>query len=457
MRKILIVIVGLIVVGAGALFLTPWHSVVESQIRQALTRQGFSNVRLHVSGWGWRGIMLEDLSFGAEAPLSFKNVSIDYSLDSLRAGRIEGLSIIGSNVLVKQVDGQWLIEGMEHVFKPRADGSEPLSVTTLTRDLQALPFDKLNVTEGVLAISGPDWDVSVPLNISYSNHDSNVDYKGVGISLRKGNITAVADTLSAQLMLDKSERWQGTWAADNVKVEGAAAPVPSLNGGGSITAAGHDLKLEGQLQSADKTYHISFRYEHSFDETKPATLTVISAVMPWEGGRLKIANTQIPVGAARDLNISVQAENISVGELLGAMTGQRVQATGTISGTVPVTLKTNGDLVFHQGGLATVAPGTISMPPDAIPGDNQQIELVRNILSDLRYTNLSMTLNSQGQNDLGILMTVEGHNPAVYNGRAVKLNVNLTGDVLDFIRQNVMLLTRPEALWEQDNDRKTKP
>lgn len=442
MRKILIVMVGLIVAGAALILLTPWNAILESQIRQALTRQGFSDVRLRVSGWDGHGIKLEDLSFGAEAPLSFRNVSVDYSLDSLRARRIEGLSIIAPSLLLKQAEGKWVIEGMEHVFKPGA-GAAPLSVTTLTHDLQALPFDKLHVTEGALSISGPDWDVSAPLNVSYSNQDGTVAYKGENITLRKGNITAVAEMLTAQMTVHDGESWQGTWKADNVSVEGAAAPVPSLSGGGTITAAGNEARLEGQLQSADKSYQISFRYDHSFDEAKPAVLSVINAVMPWKDGRLKITNAKIPVGVNRDLNISVQAENISVGELLGAMTGQRVQATGTISGTVPVTLKTNGDMVFHQGGLATVAPGTISMPPDAIPGDNQQIDLVRNILSDLRYTNLSMTLNSDKKSDLGILMTVEGYNPAVYNGRAVKLNVNLTGDVLDFIRQNVMLLTRP--------------
>ncbi len=452
MRKILIVILGCVMAVVALVLLTPWHTVLENQLRQALNRQGFSDVRLHVAGWGWHGIVLEDLSFGAEAPLSFKNVSVSYTFDSLRAGRIEGLNIIGPRLLVKQVEGVWLVEGIEHVFKPHGD-TQALSVTTITDSLQALPFDRLSVSEGSLSISGPDWDVTAPLQAEYNNNDGQIDYKSAQITLRKGNITAVTESLQAQIALNPDQSWQGTWTADKVNIDGAATPVPSLNGGGTIAASGNNVTIAGQLHSADKTYHISFRYEHSFDEKKPSVLHVINAVMPWKEGRLKIANAQIPMGDHRDLKLSVQAEDISVGELLGAMTGQRVQATGTISGTVPVTLKANGDLVFHHGGLAAVSPGTISMPPDAIPGDNQQIELVRNILSDLRYTNLSMTLDSDQQNDLGILMTVEGHNPAVYNGRAVKLNVNLTGDVLDFIRQNVMLLTRPEALWEQDNGR----
>jgi hypothetical protein len=309
------------------------------------------------------------------------------------------------------------------------------------------------VRDGSVVISVADGDITAPLQIDYSNNDGKVDYKGAQITLRKGGMSAVAENLHAQMTLNSDQSWQGTWHVETVAIEGAAAPVPPLSGGGTIAAAGDDVTLSGALHSADKAYHINVRYDHAFDAAKTSVLNVISAAMPWKEGRLKIADAKIPVGARRDLRVSVQAENISVGELLGAMTGQRVQATGTISGTVPVTLKANGDLVFQQGGLATAAPGTISMPPDAIPGDNQQIELVRNILSDLRYSNLSMTLDSDRQNDLGVLMTVEGHNPAVYNGRAVKLNVNLTGDVLDFIRQNVMLLTRPEALWEQDNGR----
>lgn len=452
MRKILIVMMGLLIAGAGLAWLTPWSAVLESQIRQALSRQGFSDVRLRVAGWGWDGIMLEDLSFGTDASLSFKNVRINYALDSLRTRRVESLTIIDPHILVTQSEGRWGIEGMAPMFKPRADEA-PLSVAALTAALQRLPFDKLKVAGGTLTIRGADWDASVPLNINYSRQDSKVDYTGSDITLRKGNITAVAQTLTAEMILNEDQDGHGTWTASKVNVEGGAAPVPSLNGSGTITAAGNGLSGAGQLQSADKAYHIDFRYDHSFDNAQPAMLSVIDAAMPWKEGRLKIKNAKIPVGVSRDLNINVQAENISVGELLGAVTGQRVQATGTISGKVPVTLKANGDMVFHRGALATVAPGTISMPPDAIPGDNQQIELVRHILSDLRYTNLSMTLDSDEQNDLGILMTVEGHNPAVYNGRAVKLNVNLTGDVLDFIRQNVMLLTRPEALWEQDNGR----
>jgi hypothetical protein len=252
--------------------------------------------------------------------------------------------------------------------------------------------------------------------------------------------------------------WQGNWQAGKIETSGAAAEVPALKAKGTIEAIGTVLKLAGQLYSDNRQYLINFIYEYPLEQDKTALLTINNAAMPWKEGRLKLGQVKWPLdGKARDMRLNVQAENISVDALLGTLTGQRVQATGNISGTVPVTLKANGDLVFHHGNLKTAAPGKIIMPPDAIPGDNEQVKLVRNILADLNYTNLSINMDSEGGNDLGILMTVEGNNPAVYNGRAVKLNVNLTGDVLDFIRQNVMLLTNPEALWEQDHVKSAKP
>lgn len=454
MRKILVIITVMIAGLAALAVLTPWKTILEGQIHKALAAQGFSDVSLRVSGWGLHGIVLDDLRFGADAPLRFRNVSVDYSWESLRARRLEGLTIAGPSLLVKKREDKWVIEGMADVLSARAD-APPLSVASLTATLQRLPFDKIGVVEGGLTVSGDDMDASLPLAGQYQKREGKLTYKADSLNVRKGNITATTGNATAEMTLDPAaQSWQGAWQVDKIGIEGAAAPVPPLSGAGTIVAAGNDIKVNGQLQSADRSYQVRFSYEYSFAADKAAMLTIESAVMPWKEGRLRLAAVKIPMsGPARDLRLNVQADNISVDALLGAVTGKRVQATGTISGFVPVTLRAGGDILFHRGSLKTSSPGKIVMPPDAIPGDNQQIALVREILADLNYTSLSIAMDNDQKNDLGILMTVEGNNPAVYKGRAVKLNVNLTGDVLDFIRQNVMLLTRPEALWEQENER----
>lgn len=313
--------------------------------------------------------------------------------------------------------------------------------------------------DGLLTVSSPDIDAGLPINGRYEKAAGRITYNADKASFRKGATAASLQNIKADLQWDgDQQQWQGPWQAANITVNGAGEDIPPLNAAGTINAVGDSLSIEGRLQSTDRTYQVDFAYHYYLDAAKPALLHINSASMPWKQGRLKLGAFKMPLdGIPRDLKLNVSVENISVGELLGTLTGQRVQATGVISGTVPVTLKANGDMLFHHGSLKTAKPGKIIMPPDAIPGDQQQIKLVREILADLNYNNLSITMDSDQQNDLGILMTVEGNNPAVYNGRAVKLNVNLTGDLLDFIRQNVMLLTKPEALWEQDHVKSPPP
>ena len=52
------------------------------------------------------------------------------------------------------------------------------------------------------------------------------------------------------------------------------------------------------------------------------------------------------------------------------------------------------------------------------------------------------------------MMTLQGNNPKVYKGKPVKLNVHLTGDILDVVRQS-MLTSNPTKLLQQgEHDKK---
>ena len=89
------------------------------------------------------------------------------------------------------------------------------------------------------------------------------------------------------------------------------------------------------------------------------------------------------------------------------------------------------------------------MVPGAIPGDNQQIALVREILKDLHYSLLSVAVDSGKDHKLSVMLALEGNNLSVYNGRPVKLKVHLSGDVLNFIQQNLTAFTDPKQLLKQ--------
>lgn len=175
-------------------------------------------------------------------------------------------------------------------------------------------------------------------------------------------------------------------------------------------------------------------------------LRIVKAGMPWKEGRLAAENVAVQLKGDKPVKLALEVSNVSIAELMGALTGDRVSATGAISGTLPVLVKRIGEIQLLQGELKAGGPGSITMPPDVIPGDNEQVALVRQILENLQYTSLSITTSVGEDGETGVLMTLEGNNPKVYDGRPVKLNVNLTGDVLEFIQQNILLLTSPETL-----------
>ena len=71
-------------------------------------------------------------------------------------------------------------------------------------------------------------------------------------------------------------------------------------------------------------------------------------------------------------------------------------------------------------------------------------------MKNFNYNQLQVDISEEGAGEIVILLALKGSNPNVQNGRAVHLNVRLGGDVLEFIRSNVIMITQPETLFRQE-------
>jgi len=103
---------------------------------------------------------------------------------------------------------------------------------------------------------------------------------------------------------------------------------------------------------------------------------------------------------------------------------------------VPLTIARDGAVQVGKTALNADAPGTIALAPEAIPGDNAQVALVRDVLKNLHYTLLAVGLDTAPDGSLQAALAVSGKNPDVENGRPIKLQVHLSGDLLNLIAQN---------------------
>ncbi len=159
----------------------------------------------------------------------------------------------------------------------------------------------------------------------------------------------------------------------------------------------------------------------------------------------------MPLGGDAPIRLPLQVKQVALQPLMETLAAGKATATGNVSGALPIRLTRSGDLFIEKSTLAADAPGLLTLSPEVIPGDNPALSIARNVLSNLHYTTLALALEMQDAHALGAELKVEGSNPAVENGRPIKLTVHLSGDVLNLLRQNITLLNDPARFIQQGN------
>ncbi|HAX92228.1 MAG TPA: hypothetical protein DCY07_08530 [Rhodospirillaceae bacterium] len=446
-RLAVLAVVVLVLLLAAAL---PWKSLIEFRLKTFLEAQGLHNVELTLSNIGVNSVSLKEIKIGNEQPLVLKDITLNYSLMELYEGDLAELVASGVDVNVNQEDKGWTVRGLENL-QTAAPKTSPFQFPVAQDELTVIPFDKAQLENSSIHFAAKQWQMMLPIQVTWLKiPNPELTGKTPGFVLKAGDIDVIVADATAALSLNAEEkRWNGTWNAKTVTITGVGTDVPDLSGGGKLTVQADRAQVQGQFASADRSHHFTFDYNYYPSTPEKAEVKIIDASMPWMGGTIGTQQVSLRIGERQPLNINLKLQHVSIQSLLQKVTGEKTTATGTISGTLPVTIEKDGSLIFHQGNLQADEPGIITLPPDSIPGDNEQVALVREVLKNLHYTLLSVAVNNEGDHKLSIRMTLEGKNPDVHAGRPVKINVNLTGDMLDFVQQNILFLSDPRKLLER--------
>jgi len=274
------------------------------------------------------------------------------------------------------------------------------------------------------------------------------------ISFKAKDSTVAAGRVAVDgLFSAKNREWAGQWEVKNLRVINPVAQMPSFNGAGDLFLRLDGAVLQGKFIAANNSGDITVAAKFDFAASEKSILTVSEAAMPWSGGKLSAQNVQIPITNNASFDVSLKVAHVSANALLQQFTGNRASATGTISGTLPMTIKTDGVFVVRGGRLQADTYGIIALSPDVIPGDHPQVALVRDVLRDFHYTSLILNL-SGGEGRLDVRMALEGSNPEVQGGRPVKINMNLGGDMLNLVKENLLWLTDPRKIIERGQNAK---
>ena len=408
--------------------------------------KGFQNVHLTVSTLGLSGITLKDVSVGTNTPLTLDNVIVGYSLPDLWRGDINTLAIKGLTFGVQRHQDKWTMTGIENRLGNSKSNAVTIPVTS--EQLSTIPLDSIQLEDSSLHIISDAWQMNIPLRVIWQKTPVpklTAQAKALTFKMHELEINAGEILLDASLN-EADKKWDGQWQIKDITSKGGAAPMPVMAGKGSLVAQADHISLLGGVKSTDNSYMANFSMEYALNTPEKSLFTLTDAVMPWNSGTLSVHNVKMPLSGNHATEVNLKVQHASIDALMQMLTGKRASATGVVSGTVPVTIGADGSIAFHEGSLKAEQPGTIIMAPDAIPGDNEQITVVREVLKNLHYTNLSIAVNSDKGNKLSILLILEGNNPDVYEGRPVKLNVHLTGDMLGLMQQSVMPFMNPQQL-----------
>jgi hypothetical protein len=444
-----------IIIGGSALFVAaffalPWKLWVQQKLITSIEAKGISPVALTVDSLRFDGVRITNVALG-EPPLKLDAMTIGYNLDALRNGRIDTLVASGLKLAAgKDENGAWQIEGIAPLLQPTSEKAAQQNVPLTRAALAAFPLHQVQLEQSRLGVTLKGIYADIPLAASMDVANATAKAQSEKMTVALGQDTLSIGTLTLDATLDETAgEWRGTWVIKDLSLATERITPPVLQGKGELSLDAKGARLSGGFKSADGAHRAQFALHMPMGGDKPASLTISEARIPWGEGFVGLRDATVPLGGKKSVTLNLDVERVSMASLLKALTDDKTTATGEVSGTVPMTIAANGAIQIGKGHLRAMAPGVISLSPDAIPGDNTQVALVREVMKNLQYSVLALDMETGSDNNLTVKLAVEGKNPDVEQGRPIKLNVNLSGDLLNLLLQNMKLMTDPKTFIEQ--------
>lgn len=139
------------------------------------------------------------------------------------------------------------------------------------------------------------------------------------------------------------------------------------------------------------------------------------------------------------LHASLNFKNMDMGILSELADIEGLKATGSFSGTIPVTYSDKG-LMFDDGSIGSDKEGIFTYTPQQFPpslqGDDARMQTVRDALSNFHFTSLNIAVSGPLSGKMKTTLKAEGTNP-VFGDRPINLNLNLDGDLGAVIEQTL--------------------
>ncbi len=149
------------------------------------------------------------------------------------------------------------------------------------------------------------------------------------------------------------------------------------------------------------------------------------------------------------LALTLAVKAFPLAQAMDELAQGKLSATGTVSGSFPLAynLKTKR-WSWSKGVLKADAPGLLKLGAGVLPADMGNLSMVSDLLGNLEYQLLELHISADPEHpDKPMVeLKVQGNNPLVMDGKPVKLNVRLSGDLLEMLQSSLLPMQNPESM-----------
>src|SRR5690606_30805900 len=174
------------------------------------------------------------------------------------------------------------------------------------------------------------------------------------------------------------------------------------------------------------------------------------------GGRLFAEPFTVDSGSLRNIGFVLRAEDVELSRFLALSRIEGLAGTGVLSGRVPVRL-IDGGIRLDEGMLAAETDGVLRYAPSDLPdflrGEDVRSQMLREVLTNFRYEELSLAVSGESGEggEQTLTLNARGANPDFLDGHPIELSFNFRGPLLGAVRSAVDLTDAAglERLFEQ--------
>lgn len=282
-------------------------------------------------------------------------------------------------------------------------------------------------------------DVTVAVDAVDNNHISfsHIAFTKGKTPVAMDGLVLVATTLPySEIVRGDVSHVAGTWQVKTLTIPN----LPALAGEGKI----ENQTISGALASADKSASGNF--------TANAQEAVLEHVkLLWQQAEIRADKIRIAIAKPAPVRLLLNVRNLPLEVLLDMVPDKKATGTGMVSGVLDVTITPEGKFSVGASKFTTGKGGLFKLAPEVLPGDQPQVQMAREALSDFHYSDLTLALSPDKQKEVIMHLVIEGNNPSVFNGRAVKLQVNFSGDVLELFQQTLLPMADPAEFITQEH------